>query len=196
VAALVSRREEILAAALDVVRSGEPEAISMRPVADRVGITATALYRHFRDKDDLVRCAVGYAEALLRERLDRAAKAPASAEARLWATLQEIARFAVEDPRVYAFLTAPSHGDSGGSVLRAVEAPRDDSLLGRLRARVVAWMTESGVRGDPTEITLVLLAQTHGLTLLWMRGHFDDGAEFADFFRKAFFLLLSGVGKS
>ena len=40
-----SRRDQILAAVLEVVRSEGWTEISMRRVADQTGITATALYR-------------------------------------------------------------------------------------------------------------------------------------------------------
>ena len=48
-----SRKDEIVAAALELLEQDGPEAVSMRAIADRIGIKAPSLYKHFRDKDAL-----------------------------------------------------------------------------------------------------------------------------------------------
>ena len=53
-----TRRDQILVAVLEVVRSEGWTAVSMRRVADPTGITATALYGHFDDREALVAAAV------------------------------------------------------------------------------------------------------------------------------------------
>lgn len=64
--ASVGRREAILDAALAVAAAGGYEAVQMRAVAERAGIAAGTLYRHFASKTELL------ASALTREfqRLD------------------------------------------------------------------------------------------------------------------------------
>jgi AcrR family transcriptional regulator len=47
-------RERILDAALEVVTTEGPEALTMRRLADRIEYSATALYAHFEDKDALL----------------------------------------------------------------------------------------------------------------------------------------------
>jgi AcrR family transcriptional regulator len=54
-----SRRPEILDAALAVAADRGPEALSMRAVADRLGLTPMALYGYFRSKDELLDALVG-----------------------------------------------------------------------------------------------------------------------------------------
>ena len=49
-----SLRDRISQAAQELFLEGGVEAISMRKVADRVGISATAIYRHYKDKDELL----------------------------------------------------------------------------------------------------------------------------------------------
>ena len=99
-----TRREQILAAALDVVRSEGWTAVSMRRVADRTGITATALYRHFDDREALIGAAVDMAVTVLMSRFALATLEASSGEGRLWASLEEIRRFAVDEPDLYAFI--------------------------------------------------------------------------------------------
>ena len=53
------RREEILDAALDIADERGLEALSMRALADRVGVTPMALYRHVKDKAALLDGMVG-----------------------------------------------------------------------------------------------------------------------------------------
>jgi AcrR family transcriptional regulator len=53
------RREEILDAALAIADERGLEAVSMRAVADRVGVTPMALYRHVKDKAALLDGMIG-----------------------------------------------------------------------------------------------------------------------------------------
>lgn len=53
------RREEILDAALAIADEHGLEAVSMRTLADRVGVTPMALYRHVKDKAALLDGMVG-----------------------------------------------------------------------------------------------------------------------------------------
>jgi AcrR family transcriptional regulator len=48
-----TRREQIVAAAMDVLEAGGSDALTMRAVAERLGIRAPSLYKHFRDKEAL-----------------------------------------------------------------------------------------------------------------------------------------------
>ncbi|XVQ82919.1 TetR/AcrR family transcriptional regulator [Microbispora siamensis] len=59
-------QERIVAACLELVESGGPGALTFRNIGRRLGVDATAVYRHFRDKDDLVRALADrlYEEAL------------------------------------------------------------------------------------------------------------------------------------
>ncbi len=47
-------RPALLAAARALLDEGGPEAVGLRETARRVGVSPTATYRHFRDKDDLL----------------------------------------------------------------------------------------------------------------------------------------------
>lgn len=51
---LTSRQEEIINAAINIIAEHSVHDLSMRSVAERVGISEPALYRHFESKDDLL----------------------------------------------------------------------------------------------------------------------------------------------
>jgi AcrR family transcriptional regulator len=50
----MSRRDEILDVAATVLEEQGPDALTMRELAARMGIRAPSLYKHVRDKDDIV----------------------------------------------------------------------------------------------------------------------------------------------
>jgi AcrR family transcriptional regulator len=50
----MSRRDEILDVAAAVLEEEGPDALTMRALANRMGIRAPSLYKHVRDKDDIV----------------------------------------------------------------------------------------------------------------------------------------------
>jgi len=49
--------ESLLANATEIIREGGVEALSMRKLADRTGVSRTAPYHHFKDKNQLL-CAI------------------------------------------------------------------------------------------------------------------------------------------
>jgi AcrR family transcriptional regulator len=59
-----SRRDEVLDVAVTVLEEAGPEALTMRELADRLGIRAPSLYKHVQDKDDIV---AGVQERALRD---------------------------------------------------------------------------------------------------------------------------------
>ena len=50
---LTGRKAEIVDAARNLLEAGGPEAVTMRAIADRLGIQAPSLYKHFPDKEAL-----------------------------------------------------------------------------------------------------------------------------------------------
>ena len=50
---LTGRKAQIVDAARDILEAGGPGAVTMRAIADRLGIQAPSLYKHFPDKDAL-----------------------------------------------------------------------------------------------------------------------------------------------
>ncbi|WP_426592891.1 TetR/AcrR family transcriptional regulator [Cellulomonas sp. McL0617] len=51
---MTSRREEVLDVAVAMLEDRGPDALTMRALAARMGIRAPSLYKHVRDKDDIV----------------------------------------------------------------------------------------------------------------------------------------------
>src|SRR5436190_6144396 len=123
-----STREAILAAAETILSRGGEEALSIRELCARVGVTAPTIYHHFGDKDGLVAEVV---DACFAE-FDRAlATGPAPAdpvEALAWGFERYVA-YGVAHPAHYRLLfqrrlakPTPSALASYGRLERLVEA--------------------------------------------------------------------------
>jgi AcrR family transcriptional regulator len=170
-------RPRILDAAEALLVAGADEhAVSMRAVAEAVGVTPPALYRHFADKDDLLLevCERRFAE--LDALLERAAAAadggdpadpvdPADPLAALRLRAEAYVRFGLAHPEHYRilFLKGP-----GGVERRAAErAGAGRRTFEHLVAAVQAALDSGQLRpGDATVLAISLWSALHGLTAL------------------------------
>jgi AcrR family transcriptional regulator len=56
----VLSRESILDAGLEILDEGGPQALSMRSLARRLGVTATAIYYHYAGRDEILESVVDH----------------------------------------------------------------------------------------------------------------------------------------
>lgn len=142
-----------------------PEGVTMRAVAERVGVTATALYRHFADKDAILREVTGEGSRLLGTHLFQALEATTPQE-RLRMTAAAYLEFAAVQPQAYRALFDPAGEDDGSPVHRQRNAVRRF-----LRDGVREAMEAGSVpQGDPDEIAITLWSLLHGLASLRQAG--------------------------
>jgi AcrR family transcriptional regulator len=136
----------IVAAARRLLEERGADALTMRDVADAVGVRAPSLYKRVRDRSDLVRLILDDVADELTAALDAAATT-GDPVADLRAMFAAYRRFARANPVAYALMYAPQTvpGDterslrSSATLLRTVEA-----LAGPQRAlpaarTLVAW---------------------------------------------------------
>jgi AcrR family transcriptional regulator len=104
----------LIAAAAQLARDGGPEAVVLREAARKVGVSATAAYRHFSGYDELIhavkQCAQGDLVATMRAELTAPAPVPdrpAQALRRLRALGNGYLHFALSEPGL--FRTAFAH---------------------------------------------------------------------------------------
>jgi AcrR family transcriptional regulator len=158
-------RSRIVAAARGLYMERGPEAVTMRAVAERVGVTATALYRHFPDKDAILREVVSEGSRLLGSHLFRALEAPTPLE-RLRATAMAYLDFALAQPQAYRALFESASEDETSPV----QAQRG-AIRRFLRDRVRESMDAGALApGDPDGTALTLWSLLHGLVSLHQAG--------------------------
>src|SRR5271166_6680962 len=160
-----SLRRALIEAAVRVVAKRGIDALNLRELAARVGVTPGAPYHHFPNRRELLRgiAEEGFEkfEALLIAERDAA---PADASARLEALGRAYVSFAVAHPGYFRVMF---HGDamaSGltGPGLRAFDLLRD--------AIVACQDAGAAPKGDPAPLVLTAWSAVHGLATLWVDG--------------------------
>jgi len=101
-------RAALIKAGLRAIADAGPDGFTLRDVARRVGVSAPAVYRHFRDKEDLlVAIAAECNERLGAMMVEAVANAPADPLERFRATGIAYVRFAVAHPEHFRALSVP-----------------------------------------------------------------------------------------
>ncbi|SFS17771.1 transcriptional regulator, TetR family [Dyella sp. OK004] len=184
--------EKILRAAHRLFDSDGAEAVTMRRVADAVGITPMAIYRHFPNRD-----------ALLKRLSDDSFNAVAhewKARTRSPDLLKRL--MALADPYLDYALTHPHLFDHAFSVRRddARRYPEDFRAgLSPTFNVVVDAIIEGMAKGvlkqdDPHDVAMAIWAQQHGLVALYRAGRFTyDEAQFRAFYKQSLGRLIDGI---
>jgi AcrR family transcriptional regulator len=163
VATSSTRRDEIVAAARQILESEGPERLTMRSLAERLEIRAPSLYKHVADKDELEALLIAEALKGMGEALHAAVDgvpARSSKRRRLSALAAAYRSWALAHPHLYRL------GTEGG-------LPRD-----QLPEGLEAWAAEPLLRvtGDQDRAR-ALWAFAHGMTILEMDGRFPAAAD-------------------
>lgn len=173
-------RDEILDAATELLLEiGQAKAVSIRSVAQRVGVTPPSIYLHFEDKDALLDAvSARYLEKLDQEMQLAAIAQPSTAKV-LRAQGLAYVRFATQTPELYRIATM-GEWRSGSDV----DAALASSAFKHLCDTVQALMNE-GIYppGDPTTVALQLWSAAHGVAaMLIAKPHlpFGDVEAFVD----------------
>ena len=156
-------RDEILDAATELLlETGHAKAVSIRSVAERVGVTPPSIYLHFKDKDALLDAVCARYFEKLDEEMQLAAVGHTTALDVLRALGLAYVRFALQTPELYRIATM-SEGRPGSDV----DVTLNSSAFEHMRAGVIAMMDEGiYVRDDPTLVALQLWAAAHGVAAL------------------------------
>ena len=173
-------RDGLVAAGLELARTGGPDAVVLREATRMVGVVPNAAYRHFADRDELLAavCAAAMGELADRMAAD-VARVPGphgdadAARGRLGAIGTAYLEFAREEPGWFAtaFALPQQHGygtpDDGSRP--------DRTPLGQLRT-VLDELVDAGVlppqRRDGVEYPI--WSTVHGLAVLAGQGPLRD----------------------
>ena len=173
-------RDEILDATTDLVfETGNAKSVSIRAVAQRVGVTPPSIYLHFDDKDALLDAVCARYFEKLDEEMQRAATGQTSTLEVLRAQGRAYIRFAIDTPQLYRIATMGESKPGSGS-----DAAVSSSAFTHMRASVQALMDEGiYAPGDATDVALELWTAAHGVAALMIaKPHlpFGDVEEFTD----------------
>lgn len=165
-------REAILAAARHLFLAEGYTATTVRRIVDRVGITPPALYRHFRDKDQILREIADDAFRRLIAAFEPAAAAASDPLAALRRMMEAYIRFGLAHPDEYRFVFMSrelvpadvSHRHEGDADRPGAMGARCFGMFADQVARVAA----AGLLrpGDPAVQAELIWAAGHGLVSL------------------------------
>jgi AcrR family transcriptional regulator len=148
------RKDQIVAAALELLAADGADALSMRGIAERVGIRAASIYKHFPNKEALE-------AAMISEGFERQAEAFERAGDELAALAGAYRDFARANPHLYRLMT---------------ERPLNRELLAPgVEARAAAPVVAAA--GGDGNLARAAWAFAHGMTILELNGRFPPGAD-------------------
>ena len=165
----------ILEAARDVLASGGLDALSMRVVADRVGLSATAIYHYFENKDELVKRVVDRGFRRFGNYLQEgAASHPRGSLERIHALSEAYLRFAFENEEYFRVLFSLHRSHP-----QTIEDLPEGGGYGLLRQAVVDAVEAGTIRQtNPDLMVLYLWSLVHGLVTIALSCQIDDCPEF------------------
>jgi AcrR family transcriptional regulator len=164
-------RRALLDEALTTIRDGGVESLTLRAVGARLGVSRSALYRHFADKRALVSAVGAEGFRLFRTQLtaawERAGRGRAGFEAMGIAYVQ----FAVTNPSHYRVMFGGFLDPNGSDPDLLNEASRTfhvlvDSLAEQQRDGLVR-------QGDPRQLARFVWAVVHGVATLAIDGQLE-----------------------
>jgi AcrR family transcriptional regulator len=184
--------ERLAAAALAILLREGAQAVTMRRVAADAGVTTMATYRHYPNREALLRAVVASAFAELGKGWGRWSGEP-DFETRCYGLMDDFLDFALGQPNLYAFLIT----DRRENVRRFPE----DFRAGRSPVfNAVIDVVEQGMRegllrpDDPLETALAITMPAMGLVQLYLGGRMAmSERDFRELCRRTVGRVLDGT---
>jgi len=155
-------RAALIAAAREALETTAPEAISLKALALRLGVSQPAPYRHFQNRDALLAAVAADGFVRFREALMQAQDAAPPGEQFLRACLAYL-EFGRANKGVYRLMFA-------SSLLHSTH----DEALGQASGAAFAFLVEGTARAAPPErvypIAVWIWSTLHGLVMLEAQG--------------------------
>jgi AcrR family transcriptional regulator len=184
--------QRIATAARRLLDEQGADAVTMRRVAQAVGITAMALYRHYADRAALLNALANEGFDELATQLS-AARLSGDIEKRLTKILDLYLDHALQNPRLFELMFLRQR-EGARQYPRDFKAGR--SPTANLMAKLIQEGMDSGYfrRDDPWEIVFEMGALLQGLIMLYLGGRMAmSPARFCAFCHKSFWRYIHGI---
>lgn len=169
----MSLRHQFIEASRDLYLSEGLQGLSMRKVAQKCGVTAAAIYKHFSDKDQLIAAMTEEGFKLLEHELMKSLAGTTALE-RFRLTAKGYMSFALKQPGYYQLIFMSTARDFGFH--QAFENSRNKLspsflfLIDRMReGRDAGFFPQL----DPLQLAAYFWSLFHGLVSLQLMGHFS-----------------------
>jgi AcrR family transcriptional regulator len=163
--AAAATRSALLRAASELLDEGGPEAVTLRAVGARAGVSRGAPYGHFADKASLLaELAVASWNSLADEVEALRSDADATADARLERALLALVGVGRRRPHLYALMFSTPADEA-----------RANAAAARLNDQFLAIVAGVVGESDALRYGALLLSTAHGIAGLELSGHLDPG---------------------
>jgi AcrR family transcriptional regulator len=157
-------RRSLLEAAGALLDAGGPDAVTLREVGARTGVSRSAPYRHFANKETLFTVLATDALSELGDELDRLAAGDGSPAGSLRAALLSLLAVARTRPHLYRLMFTTPTGDPAAASAALHAAERTHDLFLEMVGRIVG-------QERARHYGALLLACAHGMAGLESNGH-------------------------
>lgn len=185
----------LVTVAAEMIAEGGLEAVTMRSLSDRIGVSRAAPYRHFRDKSALL---AAVAQEGFEELLSRLGAVRSEVEGDLLAQLQQMGvayiQFALDKPTHYRLMFSQSFGDRQAypDLSRVAEA-----VFAALLTTIEAGQGQRLIRdGDPRVLARITWALVHGQASLLIDGQLPGVADPHEQAQRATHALVYGLASA
>ncbi|WP_019955838.1 TetR/AcrR family transcriptional regulator [Yoonia vestfoldensis] len=179
-------RAQLIAAVRDLVETHGPDGFSVAEAARRAGVSSAAPYKHFKDRDEILRCVA--AEAMDRLYAAMAAASdpyPAGSHEAVAAIGQAYVDFAKAQPGVFRLVFGLTDGHENAPELQQ----KGDRCFGVVVAHVATRRNAPEDDPDVLSYAYILWSFVHGHSFLAIdMKHHDVGTEIDDW---AFLMRVS-----
>ncbi len=189
-------QQQILEAARDLCLLHGISGFSMRAVAARVGISATAIYRHYDSKETLVSAVAQTGMECFARYLWRGLDGTTPLD-RLRRTGLGYLQFGLEQSSYYRIIFMTQTADLGFEKLPKENvqrvSPTFQFLVDRVRDCISAGCF---YKDDPEGVSATIWSLSHGLVSLYLTGHFDGTLTqegFIDLYQRSTDRLYGGL---
>jgi AcrR family transcriptional regulator len=184
-------RRALLDEALATIRAEGVDGLTLRGIGARLGVSRTALYRHFADKRALLTAAATEGFRTLRQRLVSAWVTGGRGDAAFHSMGVSYVRFAVANPSHYRVMFGGFIDPQAQDPALAAEA---EGAFQALVDALAALQHDAIVRGDdPVLMARYVWALVHGVAMLGLDGQLPEPGAVEELMRYAFERLRTGI---
>jgi len=186
-----SLKERIIDAARQVLLSDGYRNFSLRKIAREIGVSATSIYLHFENKDDLVHSLMEEAIERLNTQLEAQIDTEKDPIIKLEALAREYIGFALNHPREYQVIYLISSDEM-------TRYPKEKFRKARRGYEIVISVFEQGVESGliveekPRIAAYTFWAQLHGVMSVVLSKRLDNRIDQTEFIEEAIDHIIKG----
>lgn len=181
-------KQTLLKACLSWIEKKGTEGLSLRGLAQQLGVSHAACYRHFQDKNDLLQALAEEGFRTFHQYLERAIQQKEiNAEERFIEQGLQYIRFAKDHPEHFQLMWS---ADIQRKKSDGVKRESQKSFQALLTA-TDEWKTEKKLNIDPMEIALQAWIQVHGTATLLLSNQFQENPLSEEFLKRNLKRMLS-----